>query len=208
VFRRQIEVIGERNQETLSKKKVLIVGCGGLGNIIATTIGCIGLDTIYLVDYDEIELHNIHRQFQFSKVDVGKSKAEILAKKIKRCSTNVVALNKMFDSSFEEEVDLVFDATDNFKVRKEIDNFAKKKNIPWIYASVEEMHAQAGVFKTTPFEIFALKNHTPKGQLPMMVNLAGSVSSMLGLKCLTGGCREIFYYIDFTEDLEVKKFEL
>ncbi|WP_456479409.1 HesA/MoeB/ThiF family protein [Nautilia sp.] len=206
MFRRQIEVIGKENQKILSEKSVLVVGCGGLGNIIATTISCIGLKKLYLIDYDDIEIHNIHRQFQFSKEDIGKSKARVLAEKIDRCGSDIEIVEGEFDGSSDIEVDLIFDATDNFKTRKLIDRFAKNKNIPWIYASVEEWHGQVGVFKNTSFKIFATKEHNIKGQLPPMVNLIGSISSMLGMKCLIGKCEEIFYYVNFENDLEIKKF--
>jgi len=206
MYRRQIELIGKENQELLFTKKVLVVGCGGLGNIIATTLSCIGLNKIYLIDFDIIEEHNIHRQFQFSMNDVGKSKAQTLCERIKRCDTEIEAIEGPFNENIDLDVDLIFDATDNFEVRKKIDKFAKKNDIPWIYASVEESHGQVGVFKSTPFEIFATKEHNVKGQLPPMVNLIGSVSSMLGLKCLIGEIKEIFYYINFEDDLEIKKF--
>jgi adenylyltransferase/sulfurtransferase len=206
MYRRQIELIGKKNQETLQKKSVLVVGCGGLGNIIATTISCIGLKKIYLIDFDEIEIHNIHRQFQFSLEDVGGSKALKLCEKIKRCDTEVEAIEGYFDENLDIDVDLVFDASDNFEVRKKIDRFAKKHNIPWIYASVEEFRGQVGVFKKTSFEIFATKNHNVKGQMPPMVNLIGSISSMLGIKTLINRQDEVFYYVDFENDLEIKKF--
>ena len=209
MFRRQIEVIGEKNQKELSQKSILIVGCGGLGNIIATTLSCIGLKKIYLVDFDKIELHNIHRQFQFSKSDIGKLKCEVLKKKIQRCESEIISLNQVFKSDFELDVDLVMDATDNFDVRLEIDKFAKKNNIPWIYCSVEEWRAQIGVFKTTSFEIFATKNHTPKGQLPPMVNLAGSFASLIALKILINEFKEEkLFYIDFEKEIIIKEFLL
>ncbi|QCT94608.1 ThiF family adenylyltransferase [Caminibacter mediatlanticus TB-2] len=209
MYRRQIEVIGKKNQEILSQKEILIVGCGGLGNIIATTLSCIGLKKIYLVDFDLIERHNIHRQFQFSEDDVGNSKSIMLSKKIKRCKdTEIIAINEKFSKDLNVNVDIVFDATDNFEVRLEIDKFAKKNNIPWIYASVEEFVGQVGVFKTTSFEIFATKTISPKGQLPSMVNLIGSIASMLGLKTLLNMQDEVFYFIDFKEDLEIKKFKI
>jgi len=127
MYRRQIELIGKENQEKLSNKRVLIVGCGGLGNIIATTISCIGLNKIYLVDYDMIEKHNIHRQFQFSLDNIGESKAKVLCEKISRCNdTKVEFLDMEFDETLEIDVDLVFDATDNFDVRKKNRCFCKK----------------------------------------------------------------------------------
>jgi len=210
MYSRQIEIIGKENQQKLQNKSVLIVGCGGLGNIIATTISCVGLKKIYLIDFDTIERHNIHRQFQFCEEDVGKKKVDVLAENLKkRCAdTEIEAIEGCFSPDLEIEVDLVFDATDNFEVREKIDEFAKAKKIPWIYASVEELRGQAGVFIKTPFSIFATKHHEVKGQLPPMVNLIGSISSMLGLKCLIGECREVLYYVDFHNDLQVKKFLL
>jgi len=210
MYSRQIEVIGKESQELLSKKSVLIVGAGGLGNIIATSVSCIGLKRIYIIDFDEIEIHNIHRQFQFCEDDCGKSKSIMLSEKLnKRCKdTEIIGINGKFDSGLDIDVDLVFDASDNFEVRREIDKFAKIHSIPWIYASVEEFRGQVGVFKKTSFEIFAIKEHNVKGQIPMMVNLIGSISSMLGLKTLINRQDEVFYYVDFKNDLEIKKFRL
>ena len=50
MFRRQIEVIGKENQKILAQKTIAIIGAGGLGNIIASSISCIGLKSVYIVD--------------------------------------------------------------------------------------------------------------------------------------------------------------
>jgi adenylyltransferase/sulfurtransferase len=207
MFRRQIEVIGKENQKILAQKTIAIIGAGGLGNIIASSISCIGLKSVYIVDFDEIEEHNLHRQFNFGLDDIGKKKALVLAKKVSRCkNTKIKAFADEF-KNFNEKVDLIFDATDNFEVRLQIDKFAKKSKIPWIYASVEELRGQAGVFIKSGFDMFATKSHSVKGQLPMMVNLIGSLASILGVKTLINKQEEVFYYVDFNDDLEIKKFK-
>jgi len=211
MFRRQIEVIGIENQKKLETKSIMIVGCGGLGNIIATSLSCVGLKEIYLVDFDEIEIHNIHRQFQFKKEDIGKKKCEVLAERINRCDSKIIMLSEMFNNNFLEKyknlrVNLIIDATDNFEVRLLIDKFAKNKNIPWIYSSVEEWVGQVGIFKKTSFDVFATKNHNIKGQIPTMVNLVGSLASSLALKELITPQKEVLYFIDFENDFNVKKF--
>ena len=207
MFRRQIKLIGEKNQNILSKKSVLIVGCGGLGNSLGMILSCIGLKKIVLIDFDEIEIHNLHRQLAFNKEDIGKSKAEILAKKIKRCDTKIEFINKKFDEDLEIEVDLVFDASDNFKTRQKIDKFAKKNKIPWIYASVDEFIGQVGVFERSSFDMFAIKEQKTKGQIAPMVSLIASIEAMLGIKKLIGEQEEILYFVDFNKDLEIKKFK-
>jgi len=211
MFRRQIEVIGFENQKKLETKSIMIVGCGGLGNIIATSLSCVGFKEIYLVDFDEIEIHNIHRQFQFKKEDIGKKKCEVLGERINRCNSKIIMLSRMFNNHFLEKyknlrVNLIIDATDNFEVRFLIDKFAKNKNIPWIYSSVEEWVGQVGIFKKTSFDVFATKNHNIKGQIPTMVNLVGSLASSLALKELITPQKEVLYFIDFENDFNVKKF--
>ncbi len=206
MFRRQIQLIGKENQELLREKSVLIVGCGGLGNSLGMILSCIGLKKIVLIDFDEIEIHNIHRQFQFQQNYIGQKKAEVLAKKIKRCETEIEFINDKFNEKLDIKVDLVFDASDNFKTRKEIDKFAKKHKIPWIYASVDEFVGQVGVFETSCFDMFALKEQETKGQIPPMVSLIASIEAMLGIKKLIGKQKEILYFVDFNEELEIKKF--
>ena len=213
MYRRQIEVIGAKNQEKLGKKSILIVGAGGLGNIIASTLSCIGLNKIYIVDFDKIELHNIHRQFQFKKDDIGKFKAEVLAKRVSRCKElkyyvnefNEDFVNKLFEN---KKIDLIMDATDNFEVRIEIDKTAKKFNIPWIYSSVEEFRGQVGIFKKTSFDIFATKSKLSKGQIPPMVNFIGSFASLIALKVLLFDIEEKLFYFDFENDFIFKEFKI
>ena len=212
MFRRQIELIGKENQEKLAKNSVLIVGAGGLGNIIASSLSCIGLKKIYIVDFDIVEIHNIHRQFQFNKNDIGKFKAEVLAKRVSRCQELEYYVNK-FDKKFADKflkknkIDLIIDATDNFEVRKEIDKVSKKFNIPWIYSSVEEFRGQVGVFVNTSFDIFAIKNHNVKGQIPPVVNMVGSFASLVAFKFLLGEKKERLFYLDL-EKYEIKEFQL
>ena len=93
MFRRQIEIIG-KNQENLYDKEVIVVGAGGLGNVVVSEISCIGLKRIYLFDFDEIEIRNIHRQFNFSQNELSQKKCKVLSKKMQRCNTEIVAIDE------------------------------------------------------------------------------------------------------------------
>ncbi|NPA10929.1 MAG: ThiF family adenylyltransferase [Epsilonproteobacteria bacterium] len=209
MYSRQVELIGKENQEKL-RKDVLVVGCGGLGNIIATTISCVGLRRIYLIDFDKIEPHNLHRQFQFFEKDLGKNKSDVLAKRIKRCSdTDIFSMKGYFSRDFDFDIDLIFDATDNYETRKEIDKYAKERGIPWVYASVDEFRGQVGLFKTSEYEkLFKDKREYSKGQFPPMVNIVGSIAAMVGLKELMNPQKEYLYHIEYNDELVVKKFDL
>jgi adenylyltransferase/sulfurtransferase len=208
MFRRQIEILGT-NQEKLNKKSVLVVGAGGLGNVIMSEIGCIGLKEIYLIDFDDIELHNIHRQFQFKESDIGKYKAKVLADRTHRCGTKIIPIVEKFDN-FDKKVDLVIDCTDNFEVRKKIDKFAKENNIPWLYSSVESWVGQVCLFKEKSLDIFNITDHKVSGVMPAMVGLVGSIEAMIATKYLAELDVEMdkLYYIDFSKELKINMFKV
>jgi adenylyltransferase/sulfurtransferase len=95
-------------------------------------------------------------------------------KKAKAVATLIESKNPFikvlaFDMDFEafkglgNTYDLILDATDNLPVRAEIDNYAKKTNTPWIYASVEEFNGQICFFDKANFEVFNISDHKPGG---------------------------------------------
>ena len=72
--------IGIVGQKKIKNSKILIVGIGGLGCPIADLLTRAGVGEIGIIDYDKINLSNIHRQTLFSTYDVGKFKVKIAKK--------------------------------------------------------------------------------------------------------------------------------
>ncbi|NKQ39961.1 MAG: ThiF family adenylyltransferase, partial [Sulfurovum sp.] len=64
-FNRQIQLWGEATQRSLEKKKIAIIGAGGLGCTLAMALGTSGIGEVHVVDFDTVSLHNIHRQIAF-----------------------------------------------------------------------------------------------------------------------------------------------
>lgn len=92
-------------QEKLQQTHVLIMGIGGIGNFMATSLTATGVGKITLVDFDVVEETNLNRQVLFSESSIGKSKVHIAAKRLKelnsQCEINV--LNKEIHSKEEFE---------------------------------------------------------------------------------------------------------
>ena len=61
-FNRQVMLWGEEIQKDLRRKRILIVGAGGLGSSLVVALGASGIGHIDLVDFDTVATHNIHRQ--------------------------------------------------------------------------------------------------------------------------------------------------
>ena len=162
-FHRQVQLWGEDTQTLLQTKKIAIVGSGGLGSSLAFALGASGIGEIHMIDFDEVSHHNIHRQIAFKVGDEGKNKALINAQIIEQRSPFVKAI--AHDCDFKTwslkniEVDLIIDATDNLPTRGDINSYAKEKNLPWIYGSVEAFHGQVAFIDKSSFsDTFKIKS--------------------------------------------------
>ncbi|MBL0707472.1 MAG: ThiF family adenylyltransferase [Sulfurimonas sp.] len=216
-FHRQIQLWGEETQINLQTKKIAIIGSGGLGSSLAFALGASGIGEIHMVDFDDVSLHNIHRQIAFKVGDEGKNKAKINAKLIEDRSPFVKVTAHECDflewSKKGIEVDLIIDATDNLLARRDINTYAKSIDKPWIYGSVEAFHGQVCFIDESSFtDAFKIIEKTPAGIAAPIVMHIASLQANLALRFLTGLSvkRDILYYLFFNEDGELitQKFTL
>jgi molybdopterin-synthase adenylyltransferase len=66
-----LEDVGLLGQMKLKQAKVLVIGAGGLGSPILQYLASMGVGTLGVVDFDTIELSNLHRQNIYSTEDIG-----------------------------------------------------------------------------------------------------------------------------------------
>jgi len=215
-FNRQIKLWGEKRQETLKNKKILIVGAGGLGSSLSYALGTSGIGKIDIVDFDRVSISNIHRQIAFNLEDKESYKAEVIAKRVREKSPFVEITPYIM--SFKDflllnrRYDLILDATDNIETRREIDNFSKSSNTPWIYGSVEEFNGQVCFFDRGSFDIFNIKGHRLGGVHASIVMYIASIQANLAIRYLLGLniVKDRLYYIYFDRDgdLVLQKFNI
>ncbi len=216
-FHRQVQLWGEDVQRLLQQKRIAIIGSGGLGSSLGFALGATGIGEIHIVDFDEVSVHNIHRQIAFKVGDEGKNKAVINAAVIEeRCPyTRAYAHQCDFDAFAESgiEVDLIVDATDNLPVRGRINAYAKATGTPWIYGSVEAFHGQVCFFDTASFEdVFKITLKEPAGIAAPIVMHIASLQANLALRYLAGQSvrKDFLYYLFFNDEGELvtQKFGL
>jgi len=216
-FHRQLQLWSQDKQDALKNKKVAIVGAGGLGCSVGIALSGFGVGDLYIVDFDKIEPHNIHRQIAFRLEDTSKYKSDILSELItSRCPvTKGHSIIQPFEyfTTMDVEVDLIIDATDNLETREQIDIYAKKQKTPWIHGSVEAYRGQVAFIDKAHFsEVFAVKALDSVGiTAPMVMNIA-SFEALLASRYLVGLPiqKDVLHYIDFNSSGEYncKKFTL
>ena len=133
-FSRQIVLknIGVIGQKKIIQSKVLIIGMGGLGCPVAEFLTRAGIGTLGLVDSDNVELSNIHRQSLYDIGDIKKTKVIAAQKKLKKINPKTKVLchklriNKNNFNKILKKYDYVVDGSDNFKTKFLINDFCKK----------------------------------------------------------------------------------
>src|SRR5699024_8185946 len=71
-----LDAIGEVGQRRLRGASVFVVGAGGLGAPVLLYLAAAGVGRITVVDDDEVDLGNLHRQVIHSVSGVGMPKVE------------------------------------------------------------------------------------------------------------------------------------
>jgi molybdopterin-synthase adenylyltransferase len=143
--------IGDLGQEKLKKAKVLVIGAGGLGCPILQYIATAGVGTIGIVDFDTIEIHNLHRQILYKEDEVGKSKVLTAKSVLEKLNPLILVL------AFEEKLtienaskiiadfDIVIDGSDNFATRYLVNDTCVALGKTLVYGSILGFEGQLAV---------------------------------------------------------------
>ena len=109
---------GEELHKRVSSATVAVCGLGGLGSNIATALARSGIGKLLLIDFDCVDVTNLHRQ-QYKASQIGRYKAEALAENLLEIApyTEIHTVTvKITEENFAEllkEADIVCEAFDH-----------------------------------------------------------------------------------------------
>lgn len=134
--------IGAEGQKRLGESRVLVVGCGALGCVVADAMVRAGVGYVRIVDRDFVELSNLQRQILFDEQDVEDHLPKSIAasRRLRRVNTKITIEPWVGDvdcsnvRELAEGVSLILDGTDNFEARYLINDVSLETGIPWIFA--------------------------------------------------------------------------
>lgn len=207
-YLRNIPALTEEECHLLRQKRVLIVGCGGLGGNLISIFSRIGLGKLRIVDGDVFEATNLNRQL-FSEIPVlGRNKASVAADRITRINPEITVdvveafLTEENAAELLQDCDIAVDALDNIPSRRILAATCEKSGIPLVYGAISGWVAQWAlslpgdklIEKLFP-EAAVIRD---KSVLSFTPALCASMQAALSIRYLTGRPVETgkIYYFD------------
>lgn len=144
--------IGDEGQEKLKKAKVLVIGAGGLGCPVLQYIATAGVGFIGIMDFDTIEIHNLHRQILYTENEIGKQKSLVAKEVVSKLNPliEVEAINTKLTSenaaAIISQYDIIVDGSDNFATRYLVNDTCVQFQKSLVYGSILKFEGQVAVF--------------------------------------------------------------
>lgn len=140
------------NQQALAQSFVLVLGAGALGNEIVKNLALIGVGTILIVDFDLVEATNLSRAVLFSQEDIGRSKAEVLARNTQKLNPDIAVCfihgNILHDIGlgYFRKADLIIGGLDNIAARAHASTYSALAGKPYLDAGLWEFGGEVRWF--------------------------------------------------------------
>ncbi|AMK74588.1 MULTISPECIES: ThiF family adenylyltransferase [Bacillus] len=128
----------------LVNSKIIIIGVGGIGSYLSLSLASMGVEDMVIIDKDEIELSNTSRQILYSEDDIGKSKVQVAARKLKKYNKNLkLHTYEKFITTIDDlqiirdhhDADLIVLCADTPRgeIQYMVDQISQDLKIPWMF---------------------------------------------------------------------------
>ena len=144
--------VGSIGQRKLLNASVLLIGAGGLGSPAALYLTAAGIGKVGLVDFDEVDMSNLHRQILHGHKDVGRPKVESGADTLRDINPDVevIGFNEPLSSEnafrIIEPFDIVVNGSDNFPTRYLVNDACYFLKKPLVDGGIFRFEGQATVY--------------------------------------------------------------
>src|SRR5213080_1363430 len=195
--------VGMEGQQKLKAARVLCIGTGGLGSPLALYLAAAGVGTLGLVDFDVVDVSNLHRQVLHGTKDVGRPKLESARDRIRDVNPHVHV--ELYETRLTSEnaldiirdYDVVIDGTDNFATRYLTNDACVLLGKPNVYGSIFRFEGQASVFALPdgPCYRCLFPEPPPPGLVPscaeggvlgVLPGLVGTIQATEAIKLIVG----------------------
>ena len=202
-----LDEFGTSSQSRLKHGSCLIVGVGGLGCPAATYLAAAGVGTLGLVDYDRVDIANLHRQVLHTENGVGQFKVtsakEALSQLNSHTTINCYQTLLTSDNALDvaRDYDVIIDATDNVATRYLLNDVSVLLDKPLVSGSALRFEGQLTVYHhkggpcyrcifPVPPPPETVTNCSDGGVLGVVPGVIGNLQALEAIKILAdiGGC--------------------
>ncbi len=200
--------VGGPGQNKLKAARVLAIGAGGLGSPALQYLAAAGVGTIGIVDDDQVELSNLHRQILHGTADVGRPKVDSAADALERINPHVrieklaIKLDESNARALVAGYHLTLDGSDNFATRYAVSDACFYERRTLVTAAIGEFdgtlttlkpHAKRGDGDPSPTYRCLFPEAPPPGSIPTCAEagVLGALGGLLGSLMALEVIREI-----------------
>ena len=204
----QLSTFSEDKLKLIQSKRVLLIGVGGVGEYVATSLITNGIKHLTIVDFDIVELSNLNRQILLKEDDVGQLKVEVVKRELlkKNSEAEINALSMKVDENnidkLLQDIDVVVDAVDNWNTKLVLGKATAHK-VPLLHIGVDGTKGQYCIFnKKSLLDVFDvnIKQEPRDGVMGPMVGTVASMATLHLINYLVGDAPgDTLYYFDYIE---------
>ena len=136
---KRTKLLFETNEyKTITNKKILLVGVGGVGGSALESLVRFGFKNITIIDKDTVDITNLNRQIITNLDNIGQSKVEVAKQRALSInpSINITTINDFLTKEniniLETNYDYIIDACDTITTKIELIKFGINNNIKTI----------------------------------------------------------------------------
>ena len=127
IFNRTKRLVGDSVMESISQKRVILFGVGGVGSWCAESLVRSGIQNLTIVDSDNVSITNVNRQLMATTKTVGKVKVEVLKERLLEINpnANIDARAELYEEASTEKFlldtfDYIIDAIDSLESKMQL----------------------------------------------------------------------------------------
>ncbi|MGI0035607.1 MAG: ThiF family adenylyltransferase [Nitrososphaera sp.] len=138
---RHILAFGEEGHQVLASLRIVLVGAGGIGSILAEGLTRLGVMHLTLIDGDSLEYSNLNRWQGGRPKDIGKLKAHVLARRLRTMNPQMKVRSIGFPLTHPKSLaaikgaDVLIGAVDNHQARFLMNRISAQYLIPYLDAA-------------------------------------------------------------------------
>lgn len=136
----------------LAAMRVVVVGAGAIGNEVVKNLVLMGVGAIDVHDFDRVELHNLTRSIFLRASDVGRPKAQAVARRAAGVDPNVRVRAIHGDAwrtltlATLAGCEALVAAVDSFEARMRLSQLAQLAGVRYVSAAIDARHATVEAF--------------------------------------------------------------